>query len=90
MIRRLRAHGLTIYAAFAFLYLLLPIFVVIAFSFNDPKGRFNFTWQGFTLDNWLHPFDYPAAAALSFVLMAAILVAVGLYARLLGTDRLTG
>src|SRR5207247_8208149 len=34
--------------------------------------------------------DYPAAAALSFVLMAAILVAVGLYARLLGTDRLTG
>jgi spermidine/putrescine transport system permease protein len=29
------------------------------FSFNDPIGRFNFTWQGFTLDNWLHPFDYP-------------------------------
>ena len=26
------------------------------FSFNDNKGRFNFTWQGFTLDHWLHPF----------------------------------
>jgi spermidine/putrescine transport system permease protein len=25
---------------------------VIAFSFNDPAGRFNYTWQGFTLDNW--------------------------------------
>jgi spermidine/putrescine transport system permease protein len=34
--------------------------------------------------------DYPTAAALSFILMAAILVAVGIYARLLGTDRLTG
>jgi spermidine/putrescine transport system permease protein len=34
--------------------------------------------------------DYPAAAALSFVLMAAILVAVFAYARLLGTERLTG
>jgi spermidine/putrescine transport system permease protein len=34
--------------------------------------------------------DYPAAAALSFVLMAAILAAVLVYARLLGTERLTG
>ena len=34
--------------------------------------------------------DYPQAAALSFVLMAAILVAVLIYARLLGTERLTG
>jgi spermidine/putrescine transport system permease protein len=34
--------------------------------------------------------DYPAAAALSFVLMAAILVLVTIYAWLLGTERLTG
>jgi spermidine/putrescine transport system permease protein len=34
--------------------------------------------------------DYPQAAALSFVLMAAILGAVLLYAKLLGTERLTG
>ncbi|HXG40301.1 MAG TPA: ABC transporter permease [Candidatus Limnocylindrales bacterium] len=32
--------------------------------------------------------DYPTAAALSFLLMAAILVAVALYARLLGTEGL--
>ena len=31
---------------------MLPIAVVIPFSFNNPKGRFNYTWQGFTLDNW--------------------------------------
>jgi spermidine/putrescine transport system permease protein len=34
--------------------------------------------------------DYPTAAALSFVLMAGILVAVVLYARALGTEDLTG
>ena len=34
--------------------------------------------------------DYPAAAALSFVLMATILVLIGLYARALGTEKLTG
>jgi spermidine/putrescine transport system permease protein len=34
--------------------------------------------------------DYPEAAALSFILMAAILVAVLLYTRILGTERLTG
>ena len=26
--------------------------MVVAFSFNHPAGRFNYTWQGFTLDNW--------------------------------------
>ena len=39
---------------------------------------------------FLELIDYPAAAALSFVLMAAILIGVGLYARALGTERLTG
>jgi spermidine/putrescine transport system permease protein len=34
--------------------------------------------------------DYPLAAALSFMLMAAILVAIAVYARLLGTDELSG
>ncbi len=34
--------------------------------------------------------DYPAAAALSFVLMAGILGAVLLYARAVGTEKLTG
>jgi spermidine/putrescine transport system permease protein len=34
--------------------------------------------------------DYPEAAALSFVLMAGILLAVTLYGRILGTEELTG
>ena len=28
--------------------------VVILFSFNAPSGRFNYVWEGFTLDNWLN------------------------------------
>jgi spermidine/putrescine transport system permease protein len=34
--------------------------------------------------------DYPTAAAMSFLLMAAILIAIFIYARALGTDELTG
>jgi spermidine/putrescine transport system permease protein len=39
---------------------------------------------------FLELIDYPSAAALSFVLMAAILAGVILYTRALGTERLTG
>jgi spermidine/putrescine transport system permease protein len=49
-----RRHVLTLYALLAFGYLLLPISVVVLFSFNHPHGRFNYTWQGFTFDNWVH------------------------------------
>jgi len=45
-------HALTVYALLAFAYFLLPIVVVALFSFNNPAGRFNYTWQGFTLKNW--------------------------------------
>jgi spermidine/putrescine transport system permease protein len=39
---------------------------------------------------FLELIDYPAAAALSFVLMGAILIGVIAYSRALGTERLTG
>ena len=47
-----RRNVLTAYAILAFAYLLLPVAVVILFSFNAPSGRFNYVWEGFTLDNW--------------------------------------
>jgi spermidine/putrescine transport system permease protein len=34
--------------------------------------------------------DYPVGSALSFILMAGILVAVTIYSRALGTEQLTG
>jgi spermidine/putrescine transport system permease protein len=48
----MRRHTLTVYSLLFFAYLLLPIGVVVAFSFNNPKGRFNYTWQGFTWKYW--------------------------------------
>jgi spermidine/putrescine transport system permease protein len=47
-----KRHALTVYALLVVCYLLLPIAVVILFSFNDLEGRFNYVWQGFTLDHW--------------------------------------
>ncbi|MGF7239302.1 MAG: ABC transporter permease [Frankia sp.] len=40
-------------------WLALPIAVMILFGFNNTKGKFNFTWQGFTLYWWRHLFAIP-------------------------------
>jgi spermidine/putrescine transport system permease protein len=67
-----RDRVLTMFALVALLYLLLPIAVVVLFSFNDPVGRFNYTWQGFTLDNWGNPFAFPGLqSAVEFSLVIA-------------------
>jgi spermidine/putrescine transport system permease protein len=50
---------LGIWSGLALLYLFIPIFIVVLYSFNDNKGRFNFTWQGFTFKHWAHPFANP-------------------------------
>ncbi|GIM93742.1 ABC transporter permease [Paractinoplanes toevensis] len=39
---------LFIYTWLVIIWLVVPIFVMIAFSFNDTKGRYNQEWQGFT------------------------------------------
>ena len=72
-----KRHALTVYAVLAFTYLLLPIAVVIAFSFNDPAGRFNYTWQGFTLDNWRNWDGVPGlTGAMSLSLQIAALSSI--------------
>jgi spermidine/putrescine transport system permease protein len=71
---KVRSWGLTIWSVLALLYLFIPIFIVVLFSFNDNQGRFNFTWQGFTLDHWAHPFADPdLASALKNSLEIALL-----------------
>lgn len=52
--------ALRVVAGLVLLYLFLPIFVIVLFSFNKPAGKFNYSWHEFTFDNWLHPFRYPA------------------------------
>jgi spermidine/putrescine transport system permease protein len=79
-----RRHVLTVYALLAFAYLLVPIGVVIVFSFNDPAGRFNFTWQGFTLDNWKNWDGVPGLRA-AITLSVEIALIASLVATVLGT-----
>ena len=68
------------WAILALVYLFIPIFVVALFSFNDPRGRFNLTWQGFTFDHWLHPFAVEGigTAVRNSLVIAAISTAIAL------------
>jgi len=71
---------LRIIAGLVLLYIFLPIFVIVLFSFNKPAGKFNYTWQGFTLENWANPFKYPALTkALEMsITVAAVSTAIAL------------
>ena len=40
-------------------YLILPVAVMILFSFNDPTGRSNLTWREFSIGAWLNPLGRP-------------------------------
>jgi spermidine/putrescine transport system permease protein len=57
--RWLREHAVSIVGVLVVLYMLIPIAVIFGFSFNDPAGRYNFTWVGFTLEHWKNAFGIP-------------------------------
>jgi spermidine/putrescine transport system permease protein len=57
--RRLGHWVLPVFTALAIGYLMVPIAVMIVFSFNRPQGKFNYIWNQFSLEGWLHPFDWP-------------------------------
>ncbi len=71
---------LRVAAGLVLLYLFLPIFIIVLVSFNKPAGKFNYTWQEFTLENWANPFKYPALTeALKLSLnVAAVSTAIAL------------
>ncbi len=53
------------YTVLAVIYLMLPVSLVILFSFNNPAGHSNVVWQGFTLRYWLDPLGSTACPARS-------------------------
>jgi spermidine/putrescine transport system permease protein len=79
-----RHHVLTVYSLLFFAYLLLPIAVVMVFSFNHPTGKFNYTWQAFTWDNWRYWDGVPGIRSAIFLSLEIALVA-SLIATALGT-----
>lgn len=68
----------------AITYLMVPIAVMVVFSFNNPEGKFNFVWHEFSLDAWATPLNRPG---LSNALWTSVFVAfVGtILATILGT-----
>jgi spermidine/putrescine transport system permease protein len=80
----LRENVIWVVATAALLYMLLPNFVVVLFSFNKPNGRFNYTWQRFSFDAWLHPCAAPGMCE-SLSLSLKIGLAATLISTLLGT-----
>jgi spermidine/putrescine transport system permease protein len=73
----LREHAVNIVAALVVVYLLIPIAVILLFSFNNPQGRYNYTWVGFTLYHWGHAFSRPELTeALLTSLKLAVLATV--------------
>jgi spermidine/putrescine transport system permease protein len=91
--RPLRGHGLHFYTWLIIFWLFLPILVMIVFGFNNTQGKYNFTWQGFTLNWYEHLFAIPdlthallnslsialLATAISTVLGTLIGMALGKY-----------
>ncbi len=75
-----KRHALTVYALLVIGYLMLPIAVVILFSFNKPAGRFNYVWEEFTLDNW---FDWNAVLGIQDAIITSL--QVGLLATIVAT-----
>ena len=57
--RFITRNVLYVYTAFAILYLMLPVAVMGLFSVNDPPGKSNVAWHGFSLEAWLNPFGVP-------------------------------
>jgi len=53
---------LPIYVVGVTAYLILPVAVMILFSFNDPTGRSNLVWRQFSLDASLNPLGRPGLA----------------------------
>jgi spermidine/putrescine transport system permease protein len=81
---RLANLVLPVFTGLLLLFLFSPIGVMIAFSFNDPAGRQNITWQGFTVRNY---FDLWGRSQITTPMLVSLAVATisTLVATTLGT-----
>ncbi len=84
LLARFSRAVLPVYTALVVAYLFLPIAVMVIFSFNNPLGRQNITWQGFTIDNYLSVWSRPD---ITDPMVASLIIAVvsTIVATILGT-----
>jgi spermidine/putrescine transport system permease protein len=85
--RRRRMSGDGVLHAYTWLiiaWLMLPILIMIIFGFNDTPGRYNQTWEGFTLKWYAHLFDLDALTEALLISLGVAIVTM-LVAGALGT-----
>jgi spermidine/putrescine transport system permease protein len=80
----LRSHLVGIIAILVLVYLFVPIAVVMILSFNKPAGKFNVSWNEFSLDGWSNICGVPGVCE-SFLTSIQIGVVSSLAATVLGT-----
>jgi spermidine/putrescine transport system permease protein len=87
--RGVQHRALPVFTALAIGYLMIPIAIMFAFSFNRVSqaagdGKFNYTWHAFSLEAWLNPLQWPGLPqSIAMSLQIAVLSTVG--ATILGT-----
>ena len=82
--RWIKKHLLLFAAMGTLAFLLVPNLVVALFSFNKPRGRYNYEWNEFSADAWLNPCGSPGICeALGLSLRVGITASV--VATILGT-----
>ncbi len=80
----LRRNAVLIVGLGVLIYMFMPIFVVILMSFNDPASRNSYSFDGFTLRNWLNPCEpYGMCEALGLSIQIGVFATLG--ATLLGS-----
>lgn len=82
--RWLRRNLIAIIAIAVLVYLFIPIAVVAALSFNKPAGKFNISWNEFSLDAWANLCGVPGVCS-SFLTSIQIGLISTLVATLLGS-----
>ncbi len=80
----LRRNLVGIIAILVLVYLFIPIFVIMVLSFNNPKGKFNLSWNEFSLDAWKDLCGVPGVCS-SFVTSIEIGLIATVIATILGT-----
>ena len=77
-------RGLHVYTWIVIGWLLLPVLVMIVFGFNDTPGRYNQTWEGFTLKWYREVFSIDALTE-ALIVSLGVAIATMLVAGALGT-----
>lgn len=76
--RWLRRNVVVVAGLLTLAYLIVPNIVVTVFSFNEPAGRFNYSWQRFSTDAWTDPCGVAdMCASLALSLQIALWATIG-------------